>query len=450
MSRKPARRKRIRIGRVSVYFHHGAWWLYYRENGRAIRLKVGPDQLPAEELAGQTHARLALGAPSPHVYQQIGVPDLILKFLQDHEHVRKSSVNTIRRYRSALQHLINFVEQNTKRFELHEFPVEAFVAYLRQVEITPNGHANTAKRRLRDKGLLFILEVCRSLLGYAIQQRHLPPYAVNPFARLPWERFTAEDKKPIYVFDEATEIAFWQAADRWSLLIHLILAKTGLRIGELSHLLIEDVDWNTGWLVVRNKPGLGWRVKSGQQRKVPVLSDVMVALQVARAARTAGPLLVRKKFVNGPGPPLTGTLHDLEQVCLHRQRQLGASLSRRQELDVARQVWRDAGAVKADSIRQSFIRIMRAIGHPEATCPKSWRHSFATLLQDANVDPLIRQITLGHRPSLQHGLGMTGAYTHTRPETQRQQIEAALRLWSNSLVIAQQRLQAFQDQQVTS
>ncbi|MFT3879658.1 MAG: hypothetical protein QM703_08360 [Gemmatales bacterium] len=133
MSRKPARRKRLRIGRVSVYYHHGAWWLYYRENGHVIRLKVGPDQILAEELACQTHARLALGTPSPHLFQAISVTDLILKFLQDHELVRKSSVSTIRRYRAALQHLVNFVAQAMKRFDLHEFPVESFVAYLRSV-----------------------------------------------------------------------------------------------------------------------------------------------------------------------------------------------------------------------------------------------------------------------------------------------------------------------------
>jgi hypothetical protein len=55
------------------------------------------------------------------------------------------------------------------------------------------------------------------------------------------------------------------------------------------------------------------------------------------------------------------------------------------------------------------------------------RHSLATLLQDANVDRLIRQQTLGHQPTSGSGLGMTGKYTHTRPETQRQQIEQPLR-----------------------
>jgi hypothetical protein len=54
-------------------------------------------------------------------------------------------------------------------------------------------------------------------------------------------------------------------------------------------------------------------------------------------------------------------------------------------------------------------------------------------LQDANVDPLIRQQTLGHRPTTESGLGMTANYTHTRPETQRRQVEQALRRWPDSL-----------------
>jgi integrase len=47
-----------------------------------------------------------------------------------------------------------------------------------------------------------------------------------------------------------------------------------------------------------------------------------------------------------------------------------------------------------------------------------WRRAFATLLQDANVDPLLRQITLGHQPTGAGGaLEMTSLYTHSRPTT---------------------------------
>jgi integrase len=117
-------------------------------------------------------------------------------------------------------------------------------------------------------------------------------------------------------------------------------------------------------------------------------------------------------------------------------------------LRIARTVWRNAGAVKADTVRSCFLRVMKAIGLPSVSCPKSWRHSFATLLQDANVDPLIRQITLGHKPTAGTGLGMTANYTHTRPETQRQQIEAALRNWPKSLAHARAFLAGNDEQAV--
>jgi hypothetical protein len=61
-------------------------------------------------------------------------------------------------------------------------------------------------------------------------------------------------------------------------------------------------------------------------------------------------------------------------------------------------------------------------------------------LQDANVDPLIRQQVLGHRPTAGTGLGMTAKYTHTRPETLRHQIEQALRRWPESLRYALERV----------
>ena len=89
----------------------------------------------------------------------------------------------------------------------------------------------------------------------------------------------------------------------------------------------------------------------------------------------------------------------------------------------------------------AVVRIERAIvslgcGHPEATCPKSWRHTFATLPQDANVDPLIRQQVMGHKPTLNGALGMTAAYTHTRPETRKEQVGRALRQWFELLALA--------------
>jgi hypothetical protein len=58
--------------------------------------------------------------------------------------------------------------------------------------------------------------------------------------------------------------------------------------------------------------------------------------------------------------------------------------------------------------------------------------------QDANVDPLVRQQTLGHKPTNGNAPNMPG--NNTRPETQRQQIEQALRRWPASLQDAMERI----------
>jgi integrase len=296
---------------------------------------------------------------------------------------------------------------------------------------------------LRDKGVRFILETCRSLYGYAAKKRHLPPYAENPFAGLGGKRFRVEDAKPIFVFDADSELAVLQAAGDWAFPIHFTLAKTGIRPGELIHLLIEDLDLAGGWMQIREKPDLAWRIKTRRERAVPLVDELVAVLRRVIGPRTSGVVFLREQFDPEQSPLARANHQVLAQSYAHRidevERQTGQALSREPRAKIARSVWRDAGAVKADQIRLSFIRIAGLAGFQGATCPKSWRHSFATLLQDANVDPLIRQITLGHAPtgSLEGALGMTSVYTHTRRETQKREIERALRMWPASLELAE-------------
>ena len=114
-----------------------------------------------------------------------------------------------------------------------------------------------------------------------------------------------------------------------------------------------------------------------------------------------------------------------------RRKEGADSWTRVDDARVARLVWRDAGTVKEAILRVEFMKVTAKCGLPHASCPKMLRHLFATCLQDANVDPLIRQELMGHRPSgprsIAGGLGMTALYTHTRPNTRRRQLEEAMR-----------------------
>jgi integrase len=395
MGKQSRGNRRVRVGKVSVYIHHGTWWVYYRESGKPVRKSVGADKSEAERVAAQVNAQLVQGAPSLLSFTPVGVPELRRQFLEHHELARGSTLATVNRYRAATQHLENFTAQFPKPPLAHEVKPDRFAAYLRTLEVAPNGHANTAKRRLRSKGVQFILETTRSMYHFAGKRRYLPPYAGNPFDELPLDRFQVEDAKPVFVFDAATELAFLKAASPWEFPIHFTLAKTGLRIAELTHLLLEDVDLEGGWLTVRNKPELGWRVKTGNGRKVPLLPEVVAVLRAVLGNRREGVLFQREGCEKRP-PKLSGNEQALIAEVRSRLAAVGRPAFRKEEHRVVRGVWQQAGCILADRIRISFCRVMRRIGHPQSTCPKSWRHSFATLLQDANVDPLIRQIVMGH------------------------------------------------------
>src|SRR5262249_23762829 len=149
--------------------------------------------------------------------------------------------------------------------------------------------------------------------------------------------------------------------------------KTGLRPGELAHLLIEDLDLDTGWLHVRGKPELGWRIKTGRDRSVPLIGELIEVLGGLLSGRFTGLVFLRPNF----DPASLDAALDraamaarLQNRLADEQEQFGRSLTRPEQARLARSVWTEAGAIDPDRIRTSFIRITRAIGHPEATCPK--------------------------------------------------------------------------------
>ena len=442
---KRGRRKptRLRLGNVSIYQHHGAWWVYYRAGQQKVRRRIGSDRDAALRVASEINGQpTPAGVIPPPQFEAVSLPQLRSEFLNHHEHVLRSSLGTVRRYRAATAHLETYATEAGLQVA-HELRAERFVRYLRELRISPNGHPHTRRRPLRDKGLRYILEVSRTLFAFAARRRHLPPYADNPFAAIDIERMRIEDAKPIFCFDAASELKFLHAANGWAFPIHFVLSKTGLRVGELTHLLIEDIDLETGWLHVRNRPALGWRIKTGRERVVPLHPAVASVLRLVIAGRCGGVVFTRPKFDIANVEIAVQSVANWERILGERIAEAtdpGSDLRREEHARIARRFWTEVGAVRADAVRISFVRNTRATGLANSTCPKSWRHTFATLLQDANVDPLIRQQTLGHVGAARErgALGMTGVYTHTRPETQRREVLRAIDLWPASLDVAAQ------------
>ena len=378
-------------------------------------------------LAAKVNAQLAEGAPTVLAFRSIQLKELICMWLDHHEHVRRSSLATVRRYRTAVEHLASYVagargNLRTDRFDTSM--AERFVRYLRTTKVSPNGHANTRLRRMRDKGIVFILGTCRALFNFAREQRHLPAYAPNPFSGLAIERMPIDDAKPIRPLTPEQEVAFFSACDPWQFRVFFILAFTGLRVGELTHLLIDnDVSFDDSLIRIRNKPGLRWQVKTRNLRDVPLLPEAREVLRTCVGDSRSGPVLLRRRFAcTGLRPPLAGrSMPELEREVTNRieaaQARQDAPLTRLQVHRIGWTVWRDAGAVKETTIRTEFMRITKRIGLGHLTCPKDLRHLFATSLQAAGVDPMVRRDIMGHTT-----LEMTAHYTHTQNGTRHREL----------------------------
>ena len=108
MSNKPCQSgntksaKKRRVGRVTIYVRSKVWYLYYFENGQRVRRRVGPSLAEAKSLAAQVNAQLATGTQALLSFEPVSLTALRQRWLDQHEHVLRSSIATIKRYRTAI------------------------------------------------------------------------------------------------------------------------------------------------------------------------------------------------------------------------------------------------------------------------------------------------------------------------------------------------------------
>ena len=368
-----AKTKSFRVGKVRADLRGKVWYLTYHENGRRVRPRLGSDKTVARQMAAQINAQLETSAPTAFSFEPIRIDELQQRWLDHHEQVLRSSVQTIRRYRTATAHLIRFISDRFPKLKTSQFQTyhgEQFVRYLRSIRVAPNGHENSQKRPLLDKGVRFILATCRSMFAFAARRRHLSPYAENPFGALDLDRIPIENMKPIVILTPEQEQAFLEACDDWQFPMFLTLMLTGFRPGELTHLLLpDDVDLIAGVLRIQNKARLGWQVKTRNEREVPLVKELVDVLGIAIGSRTSGPVFLRRRFHDGSKPRLHGqSSEDLVRELVRRvseaESQRSSALDRTESLTIARGVWRDAGAIKTDRVRNEFMRLTRQIELP--------------------------------------------------------------------------------------
>jgi integrase len=405
-----------KIGPVTIYKRGLSYSLYYREAGKSRRTKVDGNLAVARATASSVASALANRRPSPIGHQRTTPEEMVSEFLSYVSSIQKLALRTQDRYRAALDRFLDFSRSAgiAAVDAVDTMTVEDFVRWMRGQTRTRNGSARGKRGAYKVGGVKFVLSTCRTAFQWAGRRRMLPPFTENPFRSFPIDKLRdrAEGNGEPRVFSAAQEKAFFDHCSDWQRSIFISLATYGLRVGELAHLLVEDVDFEAGVIEIVSKPELFWHVKSGRRRKLPLSPDMRNALEQLIGGRTSGFVFLNEKFFRGRQHPALAFASP-RAFKAHVQKiaeSVTTANPEAKERDLRRSITafcRTMGQIPEKRIRHELMKLTEAIGCPEFTRAHDLRHLFASRAQEAGMNPLLVQDMLGHAT-----MDMTRRYTH--------------------------------------
>jgi site-specific recombinase XerD len=412
-----------RIGPITIYKRGLRYYLYYREGGISQRRRIDGNLAVARATAHKVADALAERRPSPIVYNRASPDKMVDGFLDAVANVQRLALRTQDRYRAALDRFREFCSEVKLGSidTIQEATVEDFVKWLRGQKRVRNGAKKGKRECYKIGGVKFILSTCRTAFNWAARHRMLPPFAENPFMLFPVDKLKdpGANGDSQQIFSQRQERAFFAACNEWQRTLFTALATYGLRVGELTHLLIDDIDFANDAFVIRSKPWMYWSVKTGRERRLPLLAGTKELFRKAIGDRKAGFVFLNAEFVEGNARPVQ-SFATAQAFRSHVERlvaELHASTSEPGEREQKRAVvafCRTMGQIPEKRIRMEFMSLTEEIGCPEFTRVHDLRHLFSSRAQAAGVNPILVQEMLGHTT-----LDMTKRYTHLGMDVKR-------------------------------
>lgn len=417
--------KVARLGKVSIYRRGRSYWIYFRDKGRSIRKKIDGNLAVARATASQVNVHLEQGRSSPFSFQTKPISQVVENFLEHCRAVRGLRIRSVRRYRAALDHFLEFVNTrpNLNNIDqVKESTVEEFVRYLRRKKRVRSGEKTGPRDKYKTGGIVFILSTCRTLFDYARKCHLLSPYEENPFSNFPIEQMRSREPSSVEYLNGGQISDFFGACDDWQFPLFFILNLYGLRVGELVHLLISDVDLPDERFFIRSKPFMLWYTKTSREWVLPIIPQVRPLFKNLIGDRKEGFLFLSRPHAEGR-----------RKVCKFENRQMleshisnmveqlkgGNSNPSDEELfNLTRRVLHRLGKIREDKVRLEFMKVAAGIGRSDVTMVHSLRHLFATLAEENGLNPLTVQTILGHSR-----LEMTRYYTHTGLEAKKAAVQ---------------------------
>ena len=284
-------------------------------------------------------------------------PAAVERFLRYLSAERNASDYTCLNYALDLKQFFRFLGHRTLA-QINVLDIRRFVAHLSTQQ--------QSKRTIARK-----LSCVRSFFRFLCREGRL---SHNPAAAVPTPRL--EKRLPSFLDEQqVTRLLEIPPTNKWQgLRDHAILEalySTGMRVGELVGLNLEDLDEISGTAVVRGK--------GKKERLCPIGETALKALRIYLAKRPKKLRVPYALFVSQKGTRLT-----------------------------VRQV---------DRLLARYVKLAQL---PSSISPHSLRHSFATHLLDRGADLRSVQELLGHS-----SLSTTQIYTHITPQRLKKVYEQA-------------------------
>lgn len=279
----------------------GVWWIFIKHKGRRRSKKVGRDRKKAVEAAKKIEARLALG--------DFGILEEPQKILTFEEYAETWSTVTVPStckesteadYKSILT---NHVLPTFRKMPINEIKKADIKTFLMK-----KYNAGVSKSTVKH-----IKSVVSGVLNLAVEDETI---LINPAQRM-GKLFHKDEVHNLIDPLTRDEIKQLLKTFREKFPEHyglcLLLARTGMRIGEAMALKWDDIDFNQRIITVRrslNRSGKGGIPKSAKARRVDMSGQLKSVLQDLRLQRKVEKLKRGWKkvpewvFVNGQGNPL--------------------------------------------------------------------------------------------------------------------------------------------------
>lgn len=428
-----------RRGRVTIYRRgdngqagtQQVFILSWCAQGQHRKEKVTGDKFDAVRRADEINAALESGNGSGSV-TGLDIDTLISRYtghLEQRAAAGEVRPSTPGRYRTALQHLAEFVHRQFSDSQLQPWRptremVLGFKTHLSSVMISPNGHPHAHRRPLSTKGSTFILCCCRAMVRWAVQEDLLPAQCAEAFVHSGRSNAAGIgfSDSPIKT-DQVVRLI--RSADLYQLAVFAFHIFLGVRVTEPCWAMIENVDLEQGWVEFRCNEQLAYRTKGNTDKRLPLCPALADVITLLADGRTGGPLVLKRRLFEKRGKALK-PVRNLNEIIRKVQSEKPSGWAERSR--IASGYMKKAGGVVGDDLRREFRRLTAKAEIPQTVTPKALRHHFASALEQAGVPYYTRKYLLGHRVDQDNGRAsdITAIYTHLEPDFIRQTYQGVL------------------------